>query len=83
MMPTGSVPKELENFLCHKRQVAKLVRAVVPQEIADEQRNSANWEECKGSIATLQKDLQGFCDVQVKMGHKAASLINRDHVTCA
>ena len=48
---------------------------VVSQEIADEQRHSANWEECKGSIAALQNDLQGICDAQVKMGHEIASFV--------
>ena len=41
------------NFLRRKRQVAKLVRTVVSQEMDDEQRRSANWEKCKGSITTL------------------------------
>ena len=64
-----------KNLLHRRRQTAKLVRAAVSQEIADEQRNSANWEECKGSIAALQNDLQGICDAQAKMGHEIASLV--------
>ena len=52
-----------------------MVRAAVSQERSDEQRQSANWEECKGSIATLQEDLQGICAAQAKMGHEIASLV--------
>ena len=55
--------------------MAKLVRMVVSQEMGDEQRKSVNWEECKGSIATLQEDLQVICDAQAKMGNEIASLI--------
>ena len=63
------------DFLRRKRQMANLVRAAVLQEMGDKQRQSANWEECKGSIATLQEDLQGICAAQVKMGHEIASLV--------
>ena len=52
-----------------------MVRAAVSQEMGDEQRESANWEECKGSIATLQEDLQGICAAQMKVGHEIASLV--------
>jgi len=55
--------------------MANLIRAAVSQEMGDKQRQSANWEECKGSIATLQEDLQGICAAQVKMGHEIASLV--------
>ena len=47
-----------KNFMRRKRQVAKLVRAAVLQEMGVEKRKSANWEGCKGSITTLQEDLQ-------------------------
>ena len=63
------------NFLRRRRQMAKLVCAAVSQEIADEQRNFANGEEIGGSIAALQKDLRGICDVQAKMEHETASLV--------
>ena len=71
-----------KNFLRRRRQVAKLVRAAVSQEMGDEQRQSANWEECKGSIATLQEDLQGICAAQVKMGHEIASLVTPGATGC-
>ena len=64
-----------QNFLRRKRQVAKLVRAAVSQEMDDEQRRSANWEKCKGSIATLQEDLQGIRYAQMKMGSEIASIV--------
>ena len=44
------------NFLRRKRQVAKLVRAAVSQEMDDEQRKFTTWDEYKGSIAALQGD---------------------------
>ena len=69
------VGRARQNFLRRKRQMANLVRAAVSQEMGDKQRQSANWEECKGSIATLQEDLQGICAAQVKMGHEIASLV--------
>ena len=43
--------------------------------MGDEQRKSANREECKGSIATVQEDLQGICYAQAKMGNEIALLI--------
>ena len=55
--------------------MAKMVRAVVSQETDDEQRESATWDECKGAIAVLQDDVQGFLDVQAKMGHEITSLV--------
>ena len=64
-----------KNFLRRRRQVAKLVRAAVSQEMDDEQCKSATWDECKGSIAALQEDMQGFLDVQAKMGHEIASVV--------
>ena len=69
------VGRARQNFLRRKRQVANLVRAAVSQEMGDEQRQSANWEECKGSIATLQEDLQGIRDAQMKMGSEIASFV--------
>ena len=41
----------------------------------DEMRNSAAWDERKSSIEALQKDMRGFSDVQVKMGHEIASVV--------
>ena len=58
-----------------KQQVAKLVHMVVSQEMDDEQRRSASWEKCKGSIATLQDDLQGIRYEQMKMGSEIALII--------
>ena len=40
-----------------RRQVAKLVRVVVSQEMDDEMCDSAAWDECKSSIEALQKDV--------------------------
>jgi hypothetical protein len=52
-----------------------LVRAAVSQEMDDEQRRSASWEKCKGSITTLQDDLQGIRYEQMKMGSEIASIV--------
>ena len=52
-----SAARPINENRCRKRQVAKLVRAAVSQEMDDEQRRSANWEKCKSSITTLQEDL--------------------------
>ena len=63
------------NFLRRKRQVAKLVRAAVSQEMDDEQRRSANWETCKSSIATLQEDLLEMRHAQMKIGSEIATFV--------
>ena len=69
------VGRARKNFMRRRRQVAKLVRAVASQEMDDEMRNSAAWDECKTSIEALQKDERGFSDVQAKMGHEIASVV--------
>ena len=63
------------NFLRRRRQTAKMVRAVVLQEMIDKQRSSVAWDECKDSIEALQKDMRGLSDVQAKMGHEIASFV--------
>ena len=64
-----------QNFLRRRRQLAKLVRAVASQEMNDEMRNSAAWDECKTSIEALQKDVRGLSDVQAKTEHEIASFV--------
>ena len=64
-----------KNFPRRRRQMAKMVRAVVSQGMDDERRNSVAWDECKSSIEALQKDMRGFSDVQAKMEHKIASFV--------
>jgi hypothetical protein len=69
------VGKARQNFLRRKRQMANLVRAAVSQEMGDKQRQSANWEECKGSIATLQEDLLEMRHAQMKIGSEIATFV--------
>ena len=64
-----------QNFLRHRRQLAKLVCAVVLQEMDEEMRNSAAWDECKTSIEVLQNDVRGLSDVQAKTEHKIVTFI--------
>ena len=49
--------KARKNFLCCRRQMAKMVHTVASQEMDNEMRNSAAWDECKSSIEALQKDM--------------------------
>ena len=53
----------------------KMVRAVASQEMYNEMRNSAAWDDCRTSIEVLQKDMRGFIDVQAQMEHKIASFV--------
>ena len=55
--------------------MAKLVCAVVPQEMDDEQRRSVSWEKGKGSIATPQDNLHGIFYKQMKMGSEIMPIV--------
>ena len=51
------VGRARKNLMRCRGQMAKLVRVVASQEMDDEMRGSAAWDECKTLIEALQKDL--------------------------